>query len=334
MKPASTMNNGKFVISLDFELFWGFRGEISIEAYGDNIKGVHTLIPQLLFMFDIYKVTATFCTVGFLFCETKKELLEHLPTRLPQYRERRYSPYNELMKSVGDNHQVDCYHYAPQLIRLIQQYPEQEIGCHTFSHYYCLEPGQTIADFRADLVAAIKIAKKYGIQLTSFVFPKNQVNVEYLEVCKELGITCFRGTGDNWLTAPGSEEQRSQIIRALRLADAYINISGQNSYSDDYMRHSNPIDIPASRFLRAYSPKLRLLEPLRLKRIQKGMTYAAKHNLTYHLWWHPHNFGINQEENLAFLRRILLHYQELHRQFGFQSYTMSQLAERVQQNDR
>jgi hypothetical protein len=56
------------------------------------------------------------------------------------------------------------------------------------------------------------------------------------------------------------------------------------------------------------------------------MTYAAKNNLTYHLWWHPHNFGMDQDENFIFLEKILTHFQFLNTKYNFQSYTMSSLA--------
>ena len=56
------------------------------------------------------------------------------------------------------------------------------------------------------------------------------------------------------------------------------------------------------------------------------MTHAAKHGLTYHLWWHPHNFGINIKENLAFLEKILVHYQKLSKKYVFRSVSMQQLA--------
>lgn len=59
------------------------------------------------------------------------------------------------------------------------------------------------------------------------------------------------------------------------------------------------------------------------------MTHAARNNLTYHLWWHPHNFGINQDENFEFLEKILMHYKKLNSQYGFTSITMSNLAKQV-----
>lgn len=61
------MVHGKFVISLDFELMWGVRDKKSKELYGEQILGVHQVIPKLLEIFTIYGVEATFSTVGFLF---------------------------------------------------------------------------------------------------------------------------------------------------------------------------------------------------------------------------------------------------------------------------
>jgi len=43
------------------------------------------------------------------------------------------------------------------------------------------------------------------------------------------------------------------------------------------------------------------------------MNYAAEKGLIYHLWWHPHNFGNNIEENFSFLEKILKAYETLNR---------------------
>jgi len=320
------MNNGKFVISLDFELFWGVRDKRSIEQYGENIKGVHQAIPRLLEIFNRYHANATFSTVGFLFFESKEELLNNLPKKLPNYSNKKLSPYAGHFDTIGENAATDPYHFAPYLIRLIQKYPEQEMGTHTFSHYYCLEEGQTKDDFKADIQNAQVVAAKYGIELTSLVFPRNQFNDEYLQVCKEMGIICYRGNEHSWLYEARNRAGESLYRRALRLLDAYINISGHNCYSDDYLKSKFPVDIPSSRFLRPYSKTLRIFTGFQLNRIKSGMSYAAKNNLTYHLWWHPHNFGINQDENFDLLKNILDHYKKLNTRYNFQSYTMSALA--------
>ena len=320
------MKNGKFVISLDFELMWGVRDKKNKENYGENIIGVHKVIPKLLKIFRKYDIKATFSTVGLLFFETKMELLATIPTIKPIYKNPNLSPYNGHFDGLGRDYKSDMYHFAPELIKEIQKYPEQEIGTHTFSHYYCLEQGQTIDAFKADIKSAISVAKKYNIPLTSLVFPRNQFNDDYLKICLELGIFCYRGNEHSWLYKAKNGDDETYFRRALRLLDAYLNLSGHNCYSDQFLKSKMPINIPSSRFLRPYSSKIKIIDGLRLYRIKSGITYAAKNNLTYHLWWHPHNFGINQDENFSFLEKILKHYQFLNNKYNFQSYTLSTLA--------
>lgn len=320
------MNSGKFVISLDFELNWGVRDRKTIKDYGENIKGVHIVIPKLLDTFSKYRISATFSTVGFLFFETKTELLANIPKNLPSYSNLDFSPYLGHFDLVGKNYLEDLFHFAPQLIQEIKKHPEQEIGSHTFSHYYCLEDGQTSEQFYADMKMAIDVAKEKNISITSLIFPRNQFNDEYLKICSDLGIICFRGNEHSWLYHAKNGQQESKIRRALRLLDAYINISGHNCYNEKNLKGKYPIDIPSSRFLRPFNKTLKFLDKLRLHRILTGMTYAAKNNLIYHLWWHPHNFGVNQDENFIFLEKVLLHYEGLNKKYNFQSITMSKLA--------
>jgi hypothetical protein len=56
------------------------------------------------------------------------------------------------------------------------------------------------------------------------------------------------------------------------------------------------------------------------------MRNAAKKNEIFHIWWHPHNFGVDTDENLAFLSRVLEEYEELRERYGMKSMTMAELA--------
>lgn len=319
-------NTGKFIISLDFELLWGVRDKRTSETYGKNILGVWETFPKIIETFERHQVKGTFATVGFLFASTKEELIRFSPEVKPKYSNPNLSPYNGHFDLVLDNQELDRYHFAADLVSLLQKNPNQEIATHTFSHYYCLEEGQTVNDFKNDLLAAIAIAETKGITLKSIIFPRNQFNDQYLEVLKELGITSYRGNERIWFHSPEGEGE-SIFKRGFRLIDTYLNISGNNSYSIDDIAKTTPYDIPSSRFLRPFSPKLKSLESLRLRRILKSMTYAAKNKKVYHLWWHPHNFGIHQDENLAFLNKILSHYNFLNSKYGFESLTMNELSD-------
>ncbi len=318
------MKNGAFIISLDFELYWGVRDTRSIEAYGDHILGVQKVIPVLLDLFERYNIKATFATVGFLFCSGKDELLESFPTAFPSYHNSLLSPYNGYIKSLGKNETEDPYHFAPSLIRMIMQKEQHEIATHTFSHYYCLEEGQTAEQFQADLVAAKKSAKKIGVEFKSIVFPRNQYHSEYLQICRTEGLTAFRGNEDSWLYNPRSRGDESLVRRALRLLDSYVNISGVHTHFPGVEKEL--CNIPSSRFLRPYNTRLAIFDGLKLNRIKKQMTSAAAGKQLFHLWFHPHNFGTHLNQNVNFLEQVLIHFQSLQNEKEFASMTMNEVA--------
>lgn len=317
------------MISLDFELIWGVRDKRTIDEYGENILGVRSVVPRLLELFNKHEIHSTWAIVGFLFFKTYDELIRGLPTNKPLYLDDRLSPYVHI-NNIGNNEQEDPYHYAHSLVKLIASIPYQEIGSHTFSHYYCLERGQDDTAFESDLKAAIRIAEKYGITLRSLVFPRNQYNESYIQICEKLGIESFRGNEDSWIYTPKEERRKSIFQRGVRLIDSYLNLSGHHAYDTSKMKNRHPYNIPSSRFLRPYSKKYKIVEPLKARRIKADLTYAAKNSLIYHLWWHPHNFGINTDENFAFLEKILSHYLYLKDRYGMESLNMGELASKVE----
>ena len=127
-------NQGIFMVSLDFELYWGVRDKTTVDAYKANLLGARNVIPRLLELFAHYRVRATWATVGFLFFDEKDELLAHLPSLKPGYRDHNLSPYDYLYR-IGPNERQDPFHYGRSLVRRIAQFPGQEVGTHTFSHY-------------------------------------------------------------------------------------------------------------------------------------------------------------------------------------------------------
>ena len=313
-------NKGSFIISLDFELFWGVRDVLTKEKYGSNILGAKTAIPSMVALFEKYEAHATFATVGLLFCQSKEEVKKYSPELKPGYKNKLLSPYEEnYVESLSDL--ADPYHSAKELIELLKKRPNIEIGSHTFSHYYCWEAGQSDDEFEADIKAAVKIAADNDVVLKSIVFPRNQVADGYLKICSKYGFTHYRGNPTKFFSERGGLKNR-----VLRLIDSYINICGDNSFGYDEIKEEFLYNIKASRFLRPYSSIFALLDGLKIKRIKNEMTVAAKQNKIYHLWWHPHNFGINQKQNLNMLEDILKHYNRLFKQYGFESHTMNQLT--------
>ncbi len=318
---------GKFIISLDYELHWGFFDLISLNESKSRLNNVNFVIDKLLEMSDAHQIKLTFATVGFLFAKDKADALNYIPNRKPEYQDQSLDAY-ELYNNISSSHLK--YYFANETVQRIKNHTDHELGTHTFSHYYCSENGQSIEDFKSDLSAAITIAQgNANTQIESIVFPRNQTHPDYVDICQSMGIKAYRG--NCWFNFNNSSKKLSilDIGRiGLRVLDTYINISGSNSFNLEKFnsKDASIINIPASRFLRPYHKKLKFAEPLKIKRILKGMTKAAKQGKVYHLWWHPHNFAEDIEENFKNLKRIYQHYSELKKAYNFESYTMSETA--------
>jgi hypothetical protein len=323
--------NSIFTISLDFELHWGVSDRHTVETYGVNLRNTRKAIHGMLELYKKYNIHVTWATVGMLFCRSKKELFSYVPEHLrPKYDVEKFSNY-KVAEEAGENEAEDPFHFAPSIIEKIRSYPYQEIGTHTFSHYYTLEGGQDPELFRADLEAAIEIASEYGLEIDSIVFPRMQYADEYLEVCRQLGVKYYRGTQPVSAFLPVSRLHETRKRRITRFVDSYSNITRMHIYPlKDLVNQPFPVNVPQSRFIRPYSQKLKLFEPMKLNRIKSEMTMAAKNNALYHLWWHPHNFGLHTEKNLEMLESILRHYQSLSSRYGMVSMNMQEAGKYFQ----
>ena len=313
------MKKGTFTISLDFELFWGVRDHRTIEKYGENIRNVHMVVPRLLQLFEQYGIHCSWATVGFLFLHNKEELITHLPASFPGYSKKEYDPYTYIQQ----NELEPPYHFASPLIEKIKNTPGQEIGTHTYSHFYTLERNTTPEQFKHDITTAISVAQEKNIKILSIVFPRNQYSEEHIDVCRQLGIRVYRGNEESEAYRPVSRENENIFRRAIRFADGYINITGYHCH--EMPAAAEIINVPASRFLRPYKPRLKLFDGMKFRRIEKSMEYAAERGLIYQLWWHPHNFGRYTDENFKFLEKILKVFSRLNQMEKMESRNLQEI---------
>lgn len=311
----------QFIISLDYELLWGLRDIHDKKTYGKAVIGARVAIPKMLDLFEKYGIGATWSTVGLLFCEDKDEMIDAISgiDHPAMYKNEALRNFNYL-DEVGQNEKADPYYFGLSLIKKIKETPKQRIGTHTFSHFYCLEPGSSLEAFEADLGAAKKIAQKNDVTLESIVFPRNQYNDAFLDVCSNMGIGTYRGNPEHFLYRPRNGAENKNFIRAARLIDSHIGFSGSQKFSPSHTR--GLVNLPASHFLRPHAGTLGRFHPLHVAMIKRSMTAAAKAGRSYHLWWHPHNFGHNVDASLAVLEDIALHFLKLKDSFGFQSCSM------------
>lgn len=320
---------GTLVISLDLELMWGLIDVAAKDGYGlSHVKQVPEVIRRLIELFEKYDVHATFATVGMIMYNNSKELLEDIPQVHPSYKNYVMSPYkNDHIQKI--NSDEECLFFQPNIIDEIRRHKGMELGTHTYCHYYCWAEGQTTEQFEYDICKAVDVTRRYGKDIRSIVFPRNQVSKEHLKVCAKYGITSYRGNARKFFDEPKNKFE-SIKNRLCRLLDTYLNIGGNTSIPYNQLEYVEGIlNVCASRMLRPYIPKFSFLEALRLRRIRKEMIYAAKNGEMYHLWWHPHNFGANIEENFSFLEEVLKAYKDCKELFGMQSCTMNEICQQL-----
>lgn len=318
---------GTLLVSLDFELFWGMLDICSLDAYQENVLGGRKAIPRLLELFEKYGIHATWATVGFLFAENFGELSAFFPCKekLPAYENQKLTPYDWFSRIGGDEERAPCF-FGPSLIRMVAETPGQEIGSHTFSHYYCREKGQNVEQFRADMEAAKKIAADHGYDVTSVILPRNQCEPEYTQVFRELGFTAYRDEENDWIH---EKIHFRPLLRLLRLADVYLPLTGFGGYAPK--KEDGIWNLVGSRMYKPILMPLKFLEEWKLRRIKGQMLHAAKHGLTFHLWWHPHNIGVMTDAHLQQLEEIFSYYLELKEKYGMESLNMKEAAQRLEQ---
>ena len=329
MYIGAVLSNSTFTISLDFELHWGGFEKWPVAQYKQYFANTRAVIPRMLDLFAKHEVHVTWATVGMLFHDNRQQLEANFPALRPSYQQQQLSAYNYINANrIGESESTDPLHYADTLIKRILETPHQELASHTFAHYYCNEPGQTLDQFRDDLRAAQRAAARYKTQLKSLVFPRNQFNEDYLRVCFEEGFTSVRDNPRDWFWNIRSTQNESYWKRLNRGLDAYFPVGKENTYKLESIdkRTAMPLCLPASRLLRPYNPKELFLNSMKISRICSEMDRAAANGEVYHLWWHPHNFGWYPEESLKGLSQILEHYRSLYKKGVMSSLSMCELA--------
>lgn len=311
---------GNFVVSLDFELFWGLQDVRSIDNYRENIIGGKRAINLLLDLFDKYQIHATWAAVGMIIAKNEDELKYFCPivSKQPTYDNTLLSPYRLLNDSIIKSNR-ECF-FANNSIQEIKKHKNQEIGSHSFSHYYCREKGQTLEQFDADIEAVCRISEKYGINPNAFVFPRNQSIEACAEILKSHGFTSYRSEEKDWI----HRIHNNSIKRAFRLLDVYFPISRNGCIPTV---HSGIVCIPGTRMFKPIRKEISFLEPLKILRIKSQIKHAAQNNKTMHLWWHPHNIGVMTEQHLSQLEQIFKYYKTMEEKYGMKSLNMSELAE-------
>jgi hypothetical protein len=275
-------------------------------------------------VFETKSIHASWATVGLLGYKYLQNQLEDNQNSAIGYEHKPFCPF-----PLNSEKYLDIPFTiisAHSEIEAILNTEYQELASHTYSHYYTLEKGQSKSDFENDLLKMKGVGSNYSTNFKSIVFPRNQINPQYLKLCHTNGYQTYRGNQQNnlWSNSPFAKESLTK--KGKRYVDAYYNISNTQSVKLDSLEIvEGLINIPANRFLRPNSGKS-LLEKRKVKRIKEEMSNAAIKGEIYHLWWHPHNFSHHMNDNFNQLEEIINHFEMLNKKHGFLSLNMQEIG--------
>ena len=293
---------GVFTLSIDFELIWGtmnlhgperFRGACQVERT--------VIIDRLLDLFVEFDMPATWCIVGHLFLERcgAEDGRKHPEIVRPAYSWFKRDWFEH--DPCGSEESAPIF-FGCSLVEKIRACPvPQEIGCHSFSHIIFGDSGCSRATAESEVAACVRLAREMGIELRSFVFPRNKVG--HLEVLREYGFTCYRGPEPCWYAQdhwPGIIERLAHLWDVLTSAQPPVVLPERTS--------AGLWNIPGSML---YFPAhgFRRFIPLsfRVKRAIKGLNAAARQKQIFHFRLHPTNLADQMGAMFAGLRTILEH---------------------------
>ena len=294
------MTAGRIIISLDFELHWGRFDKYGLAPYLEYYQNTLDAIPRILTLFEENGIHATWATVGSLMAENREEWETFAPRKLPEFRREKFAGVQWYRDS---DIQAELGLFSPHLVRQILDTPFQELGSHTYTHYYTAIEGADTESFGEELLSSKRIARdKFGVDLKSLVFPRNQYDGAYLKTAYEAGYEVARINPRDWFWKASSTD--SLLKRIFRTGDTLIPIGYRSSFDLTHTNTDQIVKIPASRLLRPYRENS-IFNEKRISRIKAEIDRACAMGEAYHLWWHPHNFGHLPEENIKVLGNLL-----------------------------
>lgn len=309
MKPT-------FILSIDTELAWGTRGA---EYFCSDYEGTRAVIQRLLGLFAQYEIRATWAVVGHLFlseCARNEEGVVHPQIIRPEGWVGKNDWFSIDPVSSRD---VAPIWYGDDIVQAIQACkPQQEIGSHSFSHFYA--DACSRESFASDTAEAVRISQTMGVRPVSYVFPQNRTN--HLDVLKEQGFITYRGADENWYRS---------LPHLLKKVTHMV---------DDYCIPTAPVvfprieqglvNIPGSWFYgHARGWAKYVSRGMRVRKAKSGIRRAIKQNGVFHLWFHPFNLASDPEGLLGGLEEILSFVRDLQQAGKLEVRPMGELAERV-----
>ena len=243
------MKKSGIIISIDFELDWGYTSQDNPLSEDEISKGLDSLIALL----NKHKIKSTWAIVGQLFTNKRKE--DNSKGRL-----------HWITKNLKENDLI-------------------EIASHTFNHIFCEEMSKELIEEDFSLIK--NIAKDNTRDFKSIVFPRNQYTTANLNLIKKNSYTHYRSVLKKWYLKTNKYSNESKIkrnlIRILDMLpfnrDAIIGSKNElMSISDSRFFRFFPTSLIG-----------KIISKIYLIVLKYELRQCIKRGNLYHIWFHPHN---------------------------------------------
>lgn len=287
-----------FALTFDTELIWGSFDHTSPARFEARYPDIRGTIRDILSLLASYEVRATWAVVGHLFlrhCERGPGDRAHADLVQPR---QGWRPGDWYDADPCTDLSRDPLWYGEDVLDMIQTCAvPQEIGCHSFAHALYGDPALSREAVDAELDLCVRLAAARGLELRSFVFPRNSEG--HHEALASHGFRAFRGA-DPTLFRHLPRGQR----RTAHLASHAIGTPPPVSRPTE--RLPGLWNIPGSMlFLHRTGVRRVVGRVARIRKAQAGLEAAERQGAVFHLWTHPFNIASDRAWLLGVLDDIL-----------------------------
>jgi hypothetical protein len=312
-----SLEKGVFILSIDTELAWGSVHKGNYAEREILFKNTRPCISMLIKLLEKYQIHATWAIIGHLFLEKCQPVngIKH-----PEIIRPKYSWYTNDWFDPDPCSGIEeaPFWYGRDIVEQIRNCPvSQEIGCHTFSHVRIGEPGCSRECFASELRACRVEAEKLGLNLRSFVFPRNSIG--YLDVLSEAGFLTYRGIPSIWY-----ERLPGLLSRIGRRLNYYLPFTPPVATP---RRENGLLNLPASYFFSvSYKSLAKMFGQSRVSNAKLGIRRAANKQRIFHMWFHPFNLAADPGRLLGDLETIFIEVCRYREAGRLDNLTMGDLA--------
>ena len=316
---TSKLSRGVFVLSLDFELVWGSRDLVDdptrLEAEAELTRS--QVFEPMLAMIRELDICSTWATVGHLFLDGLEDTA-HPDIVRPDHS---WHPQDWFTEVPPGNESTAPAWYGRSLIEALRD-AGQEVGSHSFSHPIFGDPGCSRAAADSDLRRCVAEANALGIELDSFVFPRNQAG--HIDLLAAHGFTCWRPIEPTWFLSPRVPRPLGRLGHLAEVVSARTPPTVLPSIDEHGL-----VCIPGSAtFLPAHGIRRTIPMSRRVRRSTRGLDRAVHRREVFHLYTHPINLATAPVPMLDGLRQVLHHAARLRDRGHLDIMSMGELAGR------